>query len=214
MSWAFFCEVCVTLPTAELDRIWKTSTRDHALPTPIFGFEDPALEETFSVDHSGRDANEKLAKLPRWFSSYSGRSTKTTRAGETTFRGAMVLDRSSDPYIGKTVAALFFAARPKGRGHLLLVNDGSYSGEDGVVLELDGGEVVTSRIADCNPVAEALGEALFEGGRLPTPEALLLLAKGEKAAAKKPPPEASTAKKPAAGKSAAKPAPTKPRAKK
>lgn len=199
MSWGYFCDVALTVPSAEWKRIFKTKTHEHALPTPVFGFEAAALETMFAVGYGSADRvpNVALKDLPRWFKSYSGASsvTEDASAGTTTFRGTMIIDRGADPWIARTVAALLFAARATGSGHLALINDGSYSGESGVLLELANGAVTSARIPDSRPVAQALGMALFEGGSMPSPAELVALALG--GAKKKAAPRKPVAKEPA-----------------
>lgn len=90
----------------------------------------------------------------------------------------MRLGRGADPWIAKTVAAFLHAAGATGAGHLLLVNDGSYSGEAGVLLALSDGEVTSSRLADGRAIADLLGRALFEGAPLPAGAELVALARG------------------------------------
>ena len=196
MSWGFYCDLEVTVPTADFQRIWKTKTNAHALPSPIFGFESDELERMFTVSGGSEQfPNVPLKNLVRWFKSYSGRSTMTDRAGETTFRGCMCIDRSADPWIARTVAALLYATQSSGRGHLLLVNDGSYSGEGGVLLQLAKGEVRRTLVADCRPLTALLFSALFEGSELPSAEELINVAASTDSANRAPGKKKSSTKK-------------------
>lgn len=199
MSWGFYCDLDVTLPTADFQRIWKTKTNVHAFPSPIFGFESDELERMFTVSRGSEEfPNVPLKNLVRWFKSYSGRSTTTEERGETTFRGCMCIDRGGDPWIARTVAALFYAAQASGRGHLLLVNDGAYSGESGVLLRLAKGEVVRSLVVDSRPARAVLFAALFEGKELPSAEELFALTASTESATRAPSKKKVAAKRPGA----------------
>jgi hypothetical protein len=204
MSWGFFCDLEVTLPTATFKQIWKTKLSDHALPTPLLGFKNKELERTFTIDTSHDDADQPdvpLKDVPELYKWQHGRTETSESNGETTFRGCMCLDRGGDPSIARVVAALLYAARPTGRGHLVLVNDGSYSGENGVLLQLANGEVTRTLIADDRPLTAHLGPALWEGATLPTADEVVALATGAKASRKSA--AAKRATKPAAKKSPA-----------
>jgi hypothetical protein len=108
----------------------------------------------------------------------------------------MLLDRGGDPWIAKTAAALLHAARGIGEGYVLLVNDGSYSGEDGVLLRLVGGAVTSTPIPDCHVYADRFGPALFEEDALPTAEEVVALSASNPRRKK---PAAKTAKRAATG---------------
>lgn len=159
----------VSLPTVALARAWKSRTDDRAMTAPIFGFRSAALEEAFTICPDEEDQpNLRLAELPSWCEATGGRSSTTTRGDASTFRATLILDRGGDPWIAKTAAALLHTARGVGDGYLLLVNDGSYSGEDGVLLRLEGDETTSIAIPDCRPLVDRFGPALFGGGELPT----------------------------------------------
>lgn len=186
MSWGFFCDVMVTLPASELARASKSKTDERGMTSPIFGFRSAALEEAFTICHDDEDEqpNLRLAELPSWCEATGGRSSTTTRNGLTTFRGTMLLDRGGDPWIAKTAAALLHATRGVGEGYLLLVNDGSYSGEDGVLLRLEGDALTSTAVPDCRPHFERFGPALFERGELPTADEVFALCAGKRGAKK------------------------------
>jgi hypothetical protein len=180
MSWAFLLELSLTLPTTEYKRLIKTRAGDHDLPSPLFGFDSDDLETVFSMDRSSSDdAAPKivLGDLGSYCEANGGALTTEADGDETNVRAFMVLDRGADPWLAMPAAALLHAARPSGTGHLMLFNDGTYTGEDGVLLELSDGEVTLSHVNDCNALVEAVMPAM-EGGDLPPSDELLALARG------------------------------------
>lgn len=160
MSWGFFVDLDLTLPTKEWERLKKTRTGDHAVSPGWWGLKERELESMFL--RSDLD-DLKLGKLLDWFANGSSIRQVSEQAGSTHVRLLTLLDRSGDPHIAKTIAALVEGARASGKGRVRLINDGTYSGEDGVLVRLEAGEIVRARVADSNPIAEKLGAELFEG---------------------------------------------------
>ncbi len=89
---------------------------------------------------------------------------KVSAAGDaTTLRMCRLLDRGGDPSIAKPIAALVEAAKSTARGTLRLVNDGTYSGEDGVEITVAGGVLSRTALEDCLELVTELGTEIFGG---------------------------------------------------
>ena len=159
MSWGFYLDLDLHLPTLEWRRL--QSTTGSALPSGWWGFEDADLERRFGGGHLFADAT--FARVfSFWKHARSCSKLVTEQDGVTSVRLIAFLDRSGDTEVAKPVAALFdAAAKVGGVGHIQLVNDGSYSGEDGVCLTIDHGTLVRARLTDARPLSQALSSAVY-----------------------------------------------------
>jgi hypothetical protein len=224
MSWGYFLDLNLTLPSSDWMRLAQTKTSDHAIDASWWGFREASLGHMFTAaDFDDMTIGDAVALFRRDES-----ICNVSAAGnETTVRLCQLLDKGGDPSIAKPIAALVEAARSTARGTLRLINDGTYSGEDGVEITADAGQLSRKAITDCQTYSMKLGAEIF-GGLLGDDEdfddfidAALVetppkkAAPKQKPAAKKPAAKKPAAKQPAAKKAAAKkPAAKKPPAKK
>ncbi|MBL8716042.1 MAG: hypothetical protein JNL79_08600 [Myxococcales bacterium] len=207
MSWGYFLELDLTLPTEAWARIQKSTADTWPAEPGFFGLKEKGLEDMFLGKlFAGWTIGKAFALVGR------RNITKAVTEGDVTrLRVVTLLDKSGDTEIARPFASLFLAAQAHGgEGRLTLVNDGTYSGEEGVVLTLAKGKVKTERVKNCWDYVERLGAELFgsfEDGAPPTKKAVT-----KKAATKKAAKKAVTKK--AAEKAASKTATKKPSAKK
>lgn len=68
----------------------------------------------------------------------------------------------TDAQVAKLQCLLHAARAHHCRGHMRLVNDGTYSGEAGVALTLAGGEVRAEQLDDFENALEELAGEIFE----------------------------------------------------
>lgn len=159
MSWGYFLDLDLTLPTADWTRIAATRSGDHAIPAEWWGFEDRALADMFG----GSDFDDMtIGKAVALFARPESIGRVEANGDETTLRLCQLLDRGGDPSLAKPIAALVEAAKSTARGALRLVNDGSYSGEGGIVVRVEGGTLARERLDDdIWPIVEQLGAEIF-----------------------------------------------------
>ena len=133
--------------------------RTHPVPPGWWGFEDPELDAMFSSSE-GDDVvvGEMIAT---YADSAEALGHVTTEGDTTTIRVVAHLDRGGDPCVAKAFAALVDAAQARAEGRLRLVNDGTYSGEDGVSVLVGGGALKRERVEDCNELVEELGMQIY-----------------------------------------------------
>jgi hypothetical protein len=171
MSWAYLADLRISLPSAAWERLQSLKPAGTTLAPGWFGLEDEELEACFGRPVSG---DHRFAEVLRW-DVYKRRDAiqRVEREGTTTrVRIATVLDKSMLGW-AHPLAALFEIARAeKGSGSLRLVNDGTYSGEDGVELTLTAGKVEKERLTDCWSIVEELGAELFGSVRTPARRSL------------------------------------------
>ncbi len=208
MSWGYFIDFHLTLPTKAWERL--SSTEAGAFPTALgwWGFRDAELERRF-IDTSGNVANGlTFSALVARFAREESLGRVSRSDDVVTLRVASLLDRGGDTDIARGFAALLEAARESGGvGSVSLINDGTYGGEDGVTIDLSGGELVRKHIADCWELTERLSAELF--GDLEEEDELDDEGVEDEAPARRAPAKKAAAKKAAAKNAPAKKAPAK-----
>ena len=160
MSWGYFLDLNLTVPTSDWERVAQTKTSDHAIGAGWWGFKDKVLGEMFSAsEFDDMTIGEAIALFDRTDS-----IGKVNVEGETTtIRLCQLLDRGGEPSIAKSVAALVDAAKDSANGTLRLINDGSYSGEDGVEIVAADGKLSRSFVEGSNDIAMKLGSEIYGG---------------------------------------------------
>jgi hypothetical protein len=212
MSWGYFLELNLTLPTVDWDTLQRITSAE--LSPQWWGFEEAGLEHTFG--NAGFE-NAMFHKVFKFWTHGQSCVKEVVEDGDlTSVHLILHLDKSGDTQVAGTLAAMVeAAAKVGGTGRIRLVNDGSYSGEDGVEVAIDDGRLVRSKIDGSNEIADELGAAVYpemaeEIERYLSPEAKAPSTKAKKQpVAKKSKP--NKAKQPAAKK---KPAGKQPAAKK
>jgi hypothetical protein len=213
MSWGFFLDLNLSLPTVTWKRLAKTVLNELPIPVGWWGFEDKALEYAFSQPlHDDMCFEEIFA----WYEHGKDCLREVKTDGDRThIRFCTILDKSS-LYLSKPFASLVDAARLESAdGTISLVNDGTYAGESGVVVKFANGELERERIEDPWPFVERLGTDIY--GDIftePARAASAAMKASAKKSAKKPAAKKPAAKKPAAKKPALKKPAKKPAAKK
>lgn len=132
--------------------------------------------------------------------------------GEMVVRLVAHLDRDGDTQVAGPIVAMFdAAAKAGGTGRIRLVNDGTYSGEDGVEVAIVDGKLARSAVEGSNDLVEELGAALYpdlaeviDVSPQPNPHLATPPKREAKSAKTKPAAKKPAAKKLAAQKSAAK----------
>lgn len=158
MSWGYFLDVELELPTAEWQRLVNQTPISVGLPDGWWGFQDPTLDRYFSgPEGDGLAIGEAVGMFP------DGESIARVEhdGGRTRVRIVAHLDRSGDTAVAKPFAALLEGARGSARGYVALVNDGTYDGEDGVRVDARDGALHRSRITDSNALVEELGMQIY-----------------------------------------------------
>jgi hypothetical protein len=197
MSWGYFLELDLVLS----ERAWKEIKDAPANNWPaepgFFGLKEKELERMFL---SADVADWKIGRALEALAKGEAVATETTDKGVTRVHVVTLLDKSGETYFARPFASLFLAAKEHaGEGHIALVNDGTYSGEDGVILTLSNGKVKLERIKDCWPHVERLGAAVYgdleELEELEAPPKPKKAAPSKKTASKKSAPSKKTAPK-------------------
>ncbi len=158
MSWGYFLDVDLTLPTTEWNRLKGESPASVPMPAGWWGFEDQGLEGYFhSAEGDSIEIGKALALFPE------GESVRTVEpsGANTKVRVIALLDRGGDTCVAKPFAALLEGAKATATGYVALINDGSYSGEAGVRISAGGGALTRERIEDHWPIVEALGAQIY-----------------------------------------------------
>ena len=215
MSWGYFLDLNLTLPTDEWTRLAQTKTSDHAVTSAWWGFREAELGDMFSAaDFDDMTLGDAVALFARAES--VGNVINTGE--ETTIRLAQLIDRGGDPSIAKPIAALVDASKASARGVLRMINDGTYSGEDGIEIEAKDGDLARKPLNGWQKYAMQVGAEIYGGALGDDFDFGEAFGEedgdGESAPAAKEPPKRATAKKPAAKKPATKAAAKKPAAKK
>lgn len=206
MSWGYFLELDLAVPTEAWTRIEKSTADTWPAEPGFFGLEEKGLEDMFLGKlFAGWTIGKAFTLVGR------RNVAKATPDGDATrVRVVTLLDKGGDTELARPFASLFLAAKAHGgEGRITLVNDGTYSGENGVVLTLADGKVKTERVKNCWEHVERLGAELFgnlaEGGEAPpAKKAAAKKAAVKKTATKKPPAKKAATKK-TAGKATKKP---------
>lgn len=158
MSWGFFLDLDLTLPTSEWARLAPTKTSDHRIAAGWWGFQDPSLGKMFTAADFD---DTKLGEAVELFNRAESIGTVTEAGGETTLRLCQLLDRGGDPSIAKCIAALVDASKASARGRLRLVNDGTYSGEGGVEIIVADGRLARASVEDSFVIVLQLGAEVY-----------------------------------------------------
>lgn len=161
MSWGYFVELVVTLPTASLKTLKKKRASEVVLPTGWSGLRDAGLEAAFGRPPATRDT---LGRALGWLGSTPALPAvqrEETAGDRTSLRVLTTLEKSILDHAFPLVA-LFYAARDEGgEGVLRLVDDGTAPGEVGVELTLKLGAITARRLEDDGDLAGRLGSELF-----------------------------------------------------
>ena len=158
MSWGYFLDLHLTLPTADWTRIAETRVGDHPLAASWWGFEEAALGEMFTgADFDDMTIGDAVALFAR----VESIGTVNVMGSETELRLCQLVDRGGDPSIAKPIAVLVDAAQSTAQGTLRMVNDGSYSGEGGVEITASGGALSRKAIEDFMPFVMKLGAEIY-----------------------------------------------------
>jgi hypothetical protein len=160
MSWGYFLDLNLTVPTSEWERVAQTKTSDHAIGAGWWGFKDKVLGEMFSASEFD---DMTIGEVIALFNRTESIGKVDVNGDTTTIRLCQLLDRGGEPSIAKSVAALVDAAKDSASGTLRLVNDGSYSGEDGVEIVASDGRLSRSHIEGSNDIAMKLGSEIYGG---------------------------------------------------
>lgn len=158
MSWGYFAELDLRLPSTALATLKKARPADVPLPAGWSGLNDRGLEGAF-----GRRTvkNESFADTLGWYRREGSRHREQASGDHTALRVLTMLEKSILDEAFPLVT-LFFAAREHGgEGTLRLVNDGTSGGEFGVELTLANGAITSRPIEDDWDLVGRLGEELF-----------------------------------------------------
>jgi hypothetical protein len=157
MSWGFFADLRVSIPTDEWAKIRARALKDVALPTGFLGLADAELESSFLRPHEGSETiGDALEPKP------SSIHEIAESKGTTKVRICLLLDKSQLESARPLAAVLEAARAAGGTGSLRLVNDGTYSGEAGVELSLKKGKLSKKRLDDGEEIVESLAAELAE----------------------------------------------------
>ena len=161
MSWGYFAELRVSMPTAQWRLLQKRPLAEFVLPAGWSGLKDKQLEASFLRPHSGK---ETLGKALGWKCYRGAEAVHQLEAGDelTSLRICLLLDKSQLELALPLAAVLEAARTSDATGSLRLVNDGTFSGEDGVEIAIAAGKRKTTRLKDCWELNEALAAELFE----------------------------------------------------
>ncbi len=160
MSWGYFADLRLTLPAKAWNDLRRLKPDDVKLPKGWFGCEDPDLERGFAMPLGSKQTFAKLLDACKGKESIS---TVEESGEETRVRVCLLLDKS-ELYLARPLAALLDSSREAGAGVLRLVNDGTYSGEGGVAIELKKGKLSRRAIdEECREIGEELGMEIFAG---------------------------------------------------
>ncbi|MBS2017457.1 MAG: hypothetical protein JST00_31530 [Deltaproteobacteria bacterium] len=210
MSWGYFLDLELTVPTKTWSTLGKTTGA--SLPAGWWGFQEAALERYFGSQ--GFESVTAQKALGFFKNGKSCVKSIDDVGGEMVVRLVAHLDRGGDTQVAGPIAAMFdAAAKAGGTGRIRLVNDGTYSGEDGVEVAIVDGKLARSAVEGSNDLVEELGAALYPdlaeiveryGSPQPSPHLATPPKREAKPAKTKPAAKKSAAKKSAAKKPAAK----------
>jgi hypothetical protein len=159
MSWGYFADLQLALPS----EAWKQLRlqKPGELPRGWFGLNDAGLEKSFARPLGSKDGFAKLLEAP----AYNGGETICTveeAGGVVRVRVCLLLDKSQLELAQPLAALLEIARLHDGEGALRLVNDGTYSGEGGVAIELRSSELERRSLEDeCQEIADELAGEIF-----------------------------------------------------
>jgi hypothetical protein len=152
MSWGFFADLRLSLPTAAWTRVRARRPAEIPLAAGWSGLEDTGLEHAF-----GRPSTKQqtFADVLAW--DWRGAIVEVAAdGGRTRVRVCAMLDKS-ELELAQPLAALLDAARDEGgEGSLRLVNDGTSGAENGVERTLAGGHLTSAPLEDYESILEEL----------------------------------------------------------
>ena len=158
MSWGYFLDLNLTIPTSEWERVAQTKTSDHDIGAGWWGFKDKVLGEMFSASEFD---DMTIGEVVALFDRTESIGKVDVDGDTTTIRLCQLLDRGGEPSIAKLVAALVDASKDSANATLRLINDGSYSGEDGVEIVAADGKLARSHITGSMEIAMKLGSEIY-----------------------------------------------------
>jgi hypothetical protein len=159
MSWGFYADLQLALPTATWKEIGEQRPSETVLTPGWSGLADKALEAEFAKPFSEKKTFAQLLASPAYKGAQTINTVKRTKDA-TRVRICVLLDKSTLE-LAYPLVALLHSAREAGTGALRLVNDGTYGGEGGAVITLAKGKLTSKRVKDCWPLVEELGQALL-----------------------------------------------------
>ena len=164
MSWGYFADLRLTMPAKTWKELAKKNPDALELKKGWFGCEDSDLEAGFAMRMGG--PKQTFAELLDGCKGNESISTVDEVDGEARLRVCLLMDKS-ELYLARPLALLVEAARTAGgAGALRLVNDGTYSGEGGVAIELQKGKLSRRAIDDdCHEIGEELGMEIFAAAK-------------------------------------------------
>jgi HEAT repeat protein len=161
MSWAYFADLHLTVSTPSWTRLAERKPSEISLKPGWSALSDKALEEALGAPSTKQGTfAQALAN-----ESYRGPNTVhriVQKGAKTTVRVCLLLDKSVLD-LAYPLATLLEAARDdaSAKGTLRLVNDGTYSGEEGAELTLAKGRLARKRIENASLLVEDLTEEIF-----------------------------------------------------
>lgn len=161
MSWGYFADLQLTVPTKAWAELRARTPGAVTLERGWSGLEDQELESAFSQPFAVGDTFARILAGPAFNTAEALNRAAADGAG-TSARVCLMLDKSSLE-LAYAMAALFHAARSVDgtKGTFRLVNDGTYSGESGVVLTLSDGKIAKERIKDLFALVDELAAEIF-----------------------------------------------------
>lgn len=155
MSWGFYLDLDVTLPTTAWDHLQTVTAA--ALSRTWWALPDELNELFTAGGYDDVTFADTLAAIDHGFPSVTG-ERDTTRVVLVT-----LLDDASEPQrIAKPVAAFCDAAAKAGAsGWVQLVNDGGYPRHPGTKVTLQSGFVFREEVPDDGKLRDALATRLF-----------------------------------------------------
>ena len=161
MSWGYFVDLNITLPSEAWKKISEQKLGGRKLKSGWSGFEDAALEKAF-VRPFSEDAT--VAKVLKG-KAYHGTETVhriEAHGKDTSVRVCLLLDKSTLELAYPLVLAFQSAAElAAAHGSLQIVNDGTAPGENGALLSLAKRKIKRTKIDDSFAVTEQLMAELY-----------------------------------------------------
>ena len=163
MSWGYFVDARLHLPATAWAELSKRKTDEFPTPVGWWGMKDAALERRFIDQFGDVSKSWRFGALVKYFAGTESLGTVTPdENGRVTVRIAMLLSKDMDTDVARGVAALFQAAKDRdGEGSVSLANDGTYVGEDGVIVTLAKGKLSRKAIKDAWAHTEQLARELY-----------------------------------------------------
>ena len=153
MSWGFIVDLQVRVETKTYKALKRRRVAEFGLPVGWTGFSDAQLVAAFDPSI---DEGLTFARALKVFA--EGVVLETNDGEVTSLRVVCDLDRSLLEHAG-LLAALLIGA---GEGTLSLVNDGTYTGEDGSVLWVEKGKLFAKKLSQHAEKLEELHTVLLQ----------------------------------------------------